>query len=375
MQRRDFINRCFVAPTLLSFSTSIVAQNRQTLANVAYIAAAQSRLGEHSLQCFNSQNELIAHHDIPSRGHGFAVHPQLGYIAAIARRPADYCFVLDRSGNKIAEIHAQQDRHFYGHGVFALNGNYLFLTENDFGHARGVIGVYDASDNFARIGEYNSYGIGPHMIQLDKSGQQLIVANGGIETHPNTGRKKLNLDTMKPSLDFIDLKTGELIKKAQLASDYHKNSIRHFCVASDNTIYLGLQNEGDSNTAALLAKLTTTSDHIEKLTMPAFIAEQLDNYVGDICLDESGQYLSASSPYGNSLIFINTEDRQTSSYSMDDVCAVSATRKPNQFIVSSGTGSISLVDLSSGLSSASVRTITDFSSGLAWDNHLASIFS
>ena len=33
----------------------------------------------------------------------------------------------------------------------------------------------------------------------------LFIANGGIETHPDLGRMKLNLHQMEPSIAFVDV--------------------------------------------------------------------------------------------------------------------------------------------------------------------------
>ena len=46
---------------------------------------------------------------------------------------------------------------------------------------------------------------GPHEIRLLPQGDTLVVANGGIETHPDSGRSKLNLPTMRPNLAYITI--------------------------------------------------------------------------------------------------------------------------------------------------------------------------
>ena len=38
----------------------------------------------------------------------------------------------------------------------------LYATENDFEGARGMIGIYDVTARFKRIGEFPSHGLGPH---------------------------------------------------------------------------------------------------------------------------------------------------------------------------------------------------------------------
>ena len=44
----------------------------------------------------------------------------------------------------------------------------------------------------------------PHEAILLADGKTLAVANGGIETHIETGREKLNLDFMQPSLALVE---------------------------------------------------------------------------------------------------------------------------------------------------------------------------
>lgn len=369
MQRRRFLQRLSIAPVCLGAAKSVFAETAKGSAQIAYMGAAQSRLGEHTLLCFNQSHDCIAEHALASRGHGFALSAE-GHIAAIARRPADFFFVMDRYGSKQAEIQARPDRHFYGHGVYDKSGEYLYLTENDFDNARGVIGVYETHNNYARVDEFDSHGIGPHAIQFNRDASQLIVANGGIETHPNTGRKKLNLPTMQPSLAFIDPASGALSRRAKLAPEHHRNSIRHFAVGSDDTVYIGLQNQNADADAVLLATLAPTDSEIEKFKISAAIESRLDNYVGDICLDQSEQYLAASSPYGNSLVMMSLFSGETSLVTVNDVCALSPTAKPGQFMVSAGSGMICLVDIHPSFQQPRVKVIADFSSTLAWDNHI-----
>ena len=49
------------------------------------------------------------------------------------------------------------------------------------------------SADFARVGEFPTHGVGPHELLLLGDGRTLAVANGGIETHPDFGRAKLNI--------------------------------------------------------------------------------------------------------------------------------------------------------------------------------------
>jgi len=79
-----------------------------------------------------------------------------------------------------------------------------------------------------------SNGIGTHQIALMPDGKRIVAANGGILTHPSTPRKKLNLDTMKPSLTYIDCESGKHLES--YFPQHHQMSIRHIDVAADDTV-------------------------------------------------------------------------------------------------------------------------------------------
>ena len=139
--------------------------------------------------------------DLPGRGHAAAAHPNRPEAIAFARRPGTFAIILDcLSGKPVNLVEAPPNRHFCRHGAYSADGELLFTTENDFSQSLGVVGVWDASKGYVRIGEMSSGGVGPHDMHLMADGQTLVVANGGIETHPDSGRTKLNLQTMRPNL-------------------------------------------------------------------------------------------------------------------------------------------------------------------------------
>ena len=105
-----------------------------------------------------------------------------------------------------------------------------------------MIGLYDVADNYRRLGEYPSHGIGPHELILMPDGQTLAIANGGIRTHPDHGRAKLNLGSMKPSLVFADIAAGQHLDQADLPES--QLSIRHLTMLRGGRIAIALQFEG-----------------------------------------------------------------------------------------------------------------------------------
>ena len=163
-----------------------------------------------------------------------------------ARRPGTFAAVFEpATGLVVRRFDTPPDRHFYGHGVFEPTGRVLVATENDTRRGQGVLGLYDAADGYRRIGELPAHGIGPHDIALLPDGRTLAVANGGILTLPETGRDKLNLDSMRPSLNRIELASGRLLDEGRLPDRLHRLSIRHLAQAEGGLIAAGLQWEGE----------------------------------------------------------------------------------------------------------------------------------
>ena len=183
---------------------------------------------------------------LPERGHGVAFRPDTDEGVVFARRPGRFAVAFDPvAGVALRRIDAAAGRHFYGHGAFSPDGRYLFTTENDYETGRGVLGVRDATDGYRQIGELSSFGVGPHEMLLMPDGATLVVANGGILTHPERDRAKLNLDSMAPSLAYLDLADGKLRDDYRLAETYHQLSIRHIAVLGTGGIAIAMQYEGD----------------------------------------------------------------------------------------------------------------------------------
>src|SRR5690606_31025455 len=135
------------------------------------------------------------------------------------------------------------ERHFFGHGVYTPSGHLLFATENDYAAGRGVLGVYDASEAgaYQRVAEFPTGGIGPHEVVLMPDGRTLCVANGGILTHPDYGKLELNLDSMRPSLSYVDARDGRLLEQVFLPEELHRLSLRHMALDASGCVWVGCQ--------------------------------------------------------------------------------------------------------------------------------------
>ncbi len=243
---------------------------------------------------------------LPDRGHDITLDRPRDRAVAFARRPGNFAVAFDSQGRREPDFFtAPEGRHFYGHGAFTKDGKLLYASENDYDGVKGVIGVYDATDRFKRIGELSSHGLGPHEILLMPDGRTLAVANGGIETHPDFGREKLNLATMAPSLAFIDLDTGNLLEKHALSPELHQLSIRHMDADANGRIFFGGQYEGNKADLPPLLGTGAQGEDVRLFDMPRELIGGFRNYIGSVRVSADNATFAATSPKGGCAIIFD----------------------------------------------------------------------
>ncbi len=338
-----------------------------TLQPAVYLSSARTAAGRHSAILFDERGQVQWQVELPDRGHGGAFRRNTTEAVIFARRPGTFAFVMDRSSGIVRNVMAaSENRHFYGHGTFSADARLLFTTENDFAEGRGVIGVWDATDGYRRVTEFDAGGIGPHDIALMPGGTVLAVANGGILTLPDSGRHKLNIADMKPSLVFIDAEDGKCISGHALPAQLHKLSIRHMAVAASGTIVIAMQYEGPGeDRVPLVCRYRAGKLHL--MTAPDRITAQMKNYCGSVAVDSSGQTACVTAPRGNLSTFWSVSDGKfISSAALVDGCGVSAATRGDGFVLSSGNGALVTANPSSMR-----RMSKSGASNPAWDNHIA----
>lgn len=329
-----------------------------------WISAAKTVDGNYALVGVTALGEVKFQQPLPDRGHDIALHPHKPHAVGFARRPGNFARVLDcRTGEVLAEMHTPTGRHFYGHGAFIHGGATLLTAENEYEAARGIIGIWDVTKNYKRIGEFASGGVGPHDLALLPDRKTLVIANGGIETHPESGRTKLNLPMMRPNLTYIDL-NGALLDQMELPRDLHYNSIRHLDVDSQGNVAFAMQWEGPmSKSPALLGRHKMGQDPILMQAPPA-LHKHMNNYAGSVAITQDETQVAITSPRGG-IIHVFDWDTQNFAHQFEltDVCGVAAGAAG--FHVSAGTGKVGLI----GKDGFDFCVPTQF----AWDNHMVSL--
>lgn len=324
--------------------------------DAVFASGYRDRDGTFGIAVLAEDGTVIDRTPLPARSHGMAFSPVTGHLVAFARRPGTFALVIDRTGRaEPVTIAAAGDRHFFGHGCFSPDGRLLYASENDFDNNRGVVGLYDARDGYRRIGEYQTYGIGTHDLSVSDDGKLLIAANGGIETHPDFGRTKLNLDHMEPSLALIDAASGALVERHALPEKLRQLSTRHIDLDDKGRIWFACQYEGPRNDLPPLVGHFGKGEDLTFLSLPAETTIGLANYVGAIAVNRSEGLIGLTSPNGGRFVVLEAKSgRVIRDAAVADAAGIAAA--PHGFAVSSYDG--------------------DFAGrrgSVAWDQHIAKL--
>ncbi|EXF90279.1 hypothetical protein D554_0082 [Bordetella holmesii 30539] len=300
---------------------------------------------------------------MPDRGHSFAIDGERATV--FGRQPGFFALSFDLRGQRPPQvIEAAAGRHFFGHGVYLPGGRLMLATENDYDAGQGVIGIYDVSGTPRRVGEFSSGGIGPHEVILLPDGKTLCVANGGILTHPDYGKLELNLDTMRPSLAYLDATSGTLLENVELPARWHRLSIRHLALAADGAVWFGCQHMGPANERPALVGRHRRGQPMECFAGDPERLRGMRNYVGSVAADASGHVMATSSPVGGQVLYWDAlSGRQLGATALADGCGV-APAPGAGFLVSSGLGAM----VAAGPHTPSAPLISA-SRDQSWDNH------
>lgn len=353
--------RAFLKAAGAGFAAALLPSQSFALdrADAIFATAFQRRDGGYGVAVLSERREIVFSASLPERGHDVTFDPVSRRSVVFARQPGTFMMVFDHTGRTEPQtIGSIEGRHFYGHGVFSPDGALLYATENDFDNAAGTVGIYDARDGFRRVGEFPTYGVGPHEMLLLGDGKTLAIANGGIETHPDFGRAKLNIPTMKPSFAFVDRESGALLEQHFLRAELHQLSIRHMAIDAKGAIWFGCQHEGPARERPMLVGKARRGEELVMLEMPEDVLAGLRNYVGSVASNTEAGTVAVSSPQGNSYAVIEAATGKVLSVKpMVEVCGLAPDR--DGFRATTGTGEILSAD-------GSDAVLDEY----AWDNHL-----
>lgn len=321
--------------------------------------------GQTMAAAITRHGEIVSCVKLPARGHdSLALPHKPGHALVFCRRPDRFAVEIDFINGKITNnIHSQIDSHFYGHGVLSQDGQYLYTTENLYAKKRGLIVVRDAH-NYQVLDRFDSGGVGPHELALLPDGNTLVIANGGIETHPNKPRKKLNLVNMQPNLAYLDITTGNVL--SSYTPPDNQLSIRHLTVSPNGTVYAGAQYQGRKSTIQPLVFAHRGEDSLQAFSASQTQWFKMQQYTSSLLVKDD--LLCVSCPRGSHLSFWNTATREfVGKQAFSDVSGLAYSN--GNLLASSGKGllrKLNHADPITGLASAN-------SLALKFDNHMTMI--
>ena len=176
----------------------------------------------------------------------------------------------------------------------------------------------------------------------------LVVANGGIRTHPDTGRAKLDLETMSSSLAILDTADGRRVRSASLDARHRRLSIRHLDIDRDARIVIAMQHEGDRRKHVPVIAFERDA-RLVPVYAPRGVDRRMRQYAGSVSFDASGHFAAVTHPHDGIVSLWTTRPvRLLSLAELADTCGVAPDLKPGSFVATGAHGQIMHIDAPTG---------------------------
>lgn len=326
-----------------------------------YSAAVGLPDGRFGVSTFNRLGTPLWKADVESRCHSGCNRPGGNEVLFFERRPGWSFYVVDATtGARQQRIRAAKDEHFVGHGVFSGDGRWLYATASRYHEGEGIVAVYDAEQGYQRVNTFDLAGIGPHQITLHPDGETLLIGLGGILTHPDYDRLKLNLDTMDPALILMNRRTGNLV--GRLRPEHPRQSVRHLDASPSGQVYVAYQYQGPLHERQpLLARLA--NGRLQAIRFDDETQAGLANYIASVIAHPENDLVAAASPVGGTaVVFEGSTGKLVAQASIPDCAGVQALAG-GDFLISSGQGQ--LIRLGAHRPAREIASLS-----LYWDHHL-----
>lgn len=331
-----------------------------------FLSAADDEQGRHCLLGLGADGQVNYCLPVPYRAHeALALNNRLAIY--FARRPGRESYVVDMErGELVSTLRAESGEHFCGHGCLSADGRHLFLSAYAYDRPMGVVAVHETTPPFRRLTHFDTHGLDPHQLALLPDGETLVVANGGILTHPDTHREMLNLASMDPSLVYLRIASGELVDKQR--PPHPHISLRHLAVNSEGTVVIGAQDHApdqEANPHPLVFQ-HRLGNSLQELSARAGDWRQMNQYIASVALSADGRLALSTTPRGNLISLWDLADnRLLRHFPVRDVAGASWNEREHSFLVSNGLGQLVYLRLEP----EPQLELAAHARHLHWDNH------
>lgn len=164
---------------------------------------------EHSLNNYS----IVSDFSVPNEVHLACLFPKNDSILICSRVPGSSLLKYSLEGELQAELKPLPNQHFEGHGIFSSDEKFLYVTSTNFQQSmnqpdNGRLLKINI-DDLTLVEEYSTGGIGPHEL-VWQSNTHIAIANTGVLTHPDSGRKILNKDNIQSNIVLFNTDTKSI---------------------------------------------------------------------------------------------------------------------------------------------------------------------
>ncbi|MFG1391444.1 DUF1513 domain-containing protein [Xanthobacter agilis] len=364
--------RAFVAGALLAVPAFSGLRVAEAAPGVGWLSTAG--MGE-GFAAVSVDAAGVAEVDAPStaRLHGIEASPTAPLAVAVGRRPGKRAVAFRHDGGgSIATFEPGAGRVFSGHGRFTPDGRFFLTAEIE--HAqdgdgrrtmgRGMLARREVAAGFAIRDEWPTYGDGPH--DLMRSGNALVVANGGIE--PNTPEAR-DADITGSTIALIDPLSGAQRGEGRLSADLSSLSLRHLARDGRGGTVVAAQELLNDGVARPLLFRIAADGAVTPFEAPENAWRELRGYVGSVAYDASGRFVACASPRGGRVSVWQADGRYLGAVPLTDGCSLAMTYEAGAFIAASGYGEVVRI----AVSDAGVAIVARHTGGPRFDNHMVRI--
>lgn len=338
INRRQLLKAGVAGGLAATLSGCSLLPRKADSAQQRYIGAVGLPDGQFGVSAVNRKGQPLWESPVNTRCHSGCARPGNSQVLFFERRPGWSFYAFDaKSGVRTHHINASPGEHFVGHGVFSPDGRRLYATASRYEQGQGIIAVYDAERDYQRVNTFELQGIGPHELTLHPDGETLVIGLGGILTHPDYDRIKLNLGTMKPALILMNRINGNIVGRFNPAN--HQQSARHVSTGANGRIYVAYQYQGPLYKApSLIARLD--AGKLQEIRFDEDTQASLANYIASIVAHPESDLVAAASPVGGTAVVFNGITGELLSRASIPDCAGIQAMAGGDFLISSGRGKL-----------------------------------